>query len=87
LLDPATEAARIRAFYVHPRWSRKGVGSKILAACEDAARRAGFSRLELAATLPGEQLYTAKGYEKGETIQIEMPDGERLPVFRMTKSL
>ena len=87
LLDPATEAARIRAFYVHPRWSRKGVGSKILTACEDAARRAGFSRIELAATLPGEPLYAAKGYAKGEAIQIEMPDGESLPVIRMTKTL
>ncbi|MEP6818458.1 MAG: GNAT family N-acetyltransferase [bacterium] len=87
LLDPATEAARIRAFYVHPHWSRKGVGSCILAACEDAARLAGFSRIELVATLPGEPLYTAKGYEKVEPMQLETQDGESLPAFRMTKSL
>ena len=87
LLDPAAEAARIRAFYVHPRWSRKGVGSCILAACEDAARLAGFSRIELVATLPGEPLYTAKGYETVEPMQLETPDGESLPAFRMTKSL
>ena len=87
LLDPATEAARIRAFYVHPRWSRKGVGSRILTACEDAARLAGFSRIELVATLPGEPLYTAKGYEKAEAMEIRTPDGESLPAFRMTKSL
>jgi len=87
LLDPATEAARIRAFYVHPRWSRKGVGCRILKACEDAARRAGFKRIELVATLPGEPLYTAKGYEKAEAMRIETPDGESLPAFRMTNTL
>lgn len=87
LLDPAVEAARVRAFYVHPRWSRKGVGSRILTSCEDAARRAGFSRIELAATLPGEPLYTARGYQKAEAMQIETPDGESLPAYRMTKTL
>jgi N-acetylglutamate synthase-like GNAT family acetyltransferase len=87
LLDPTSEAARIRAFYVHPRWSRRGVGSRILTACEDAARAAGFSRIELVATLPGEPLYTARGYEKAEAMQLETPDGESLPAFRMTKSL
>lgn len=87
LLNPATDAARIRAFYVHPRWSRKGVGSKILTACEDAARLAGFRRIELAATLPGEPLYTAKGYENVEAMRLETPDGESLPAFRMAKSL
>jgi N-acetylglutamate synthase-like GNAT family acetyltransferase len=87
LLDPAAEAARIRAFYVHPRWSRRGVGSRILTACEEAARAAGFSRIELVATLPGEPLYTARGYEKAEAMQLKTPDGEALPAFRMTKSL
>jgi GNAT superfamily N-acetyltransferase len=87
LLNPAVEAARVRAFYVHPRWSRKGVGSRILTSCEDAARLAGFSRIELVATLPGEPLYTARGYEKAEAMQIRTPDGESLPAFRMTKSL
>jgi len=87
LLDPETEAARIRAFYVHPDWSRKGIASSILKSCEDAARRAGFSKIELVATLPGEPLYLARGYEKVEAIQIETPDGESLPAFRMTKTL
>jgi predicted N-acetyltransferase YhbS len=87
LLDPETEAARIRAFYVHPEWSRKGIGSRILKSCEDAARMAGFSRIELVATLPGEPLYLARGYQKAEAIQIETPDGESLPAFRMTKTL
>jgi predicted N-acetyltransferase YhbS len=87
LLEPEREAARIRAFYVHPGWARKGIGSRILAACEDAARLAGFSKIELVATLPGEPLYLARGYKKAEAIQIETPDGESLPAFRMTKTL
>jgi len=86
LLDPATEAARIRAFYVHPRWARQGIGSKLIAACEAAARAAGFSRIELLATLPGEPLYTANGYEKAGATEIETPN-ESLPAVRMIKSL
>ena len=87
LLDPAVDAARIRAFYVHPERSRRGIGSRILKSCEDAARSAGFNKIELVATLPGEPLYLARGYEKAEAIQIETPDGESLPAFRMTKTL
>jgi N-acetylglutamate synthase-like GNAT family acetyltransferase len=87
LLDPEKEAARIRAFYVHPQWSRRGIASRILESCEDAARKAGFSRIELVATLPGEPLYLARGYEKAEPIQIETADGESLAAFRMTKCL
>jgi len=87
LLDPSREAARIRAFYVDPRWSRRGIGTQILRACETAARQAGFSRIELAATMPGVPLYNARGYEKAEAIEIETPDGKSLPVIRMTKNL
>lgn len=87
LLDPATDAARIRAFYVHPRWSRKGIASLILKSCEQAAREAGFKRVELAATLPGEPFYLARGYEKGEEIWIETPNGQSFSTFRMTKTL
>ena len=87
LLDPARDAARIRAFYVHPEWSRKGVATKILTACEKAARQAGFSQIELAATLPGEPLYLARGYRKCEPLQIETPDGESLAAFRMEKDI
>ena len=87
LLNPAVEAARIRAFYVHPLWSRRGVGSRILTACENAARAAGFSRIELVATLPGEPLYEARAYEKAAAMQLKTPDGESLRAFRMTKSL
>ncbi len=87
LLNKTTEAARIRAFYVHPRWSRKGVGSMILAACEDAAKSEGFTRVELVATLPGEPFYLARGYDRAEEVPIETPDSESLPGYRMTKTL
>ena len=87
LLDPATEAARIRAFYIYSRYSRRGVGTMILQACEDAARRAGFKSVELAATLPGEPFYLARGYRKCEEILIDTPDGQSLATFRMTRDL
>lgn len=86
LLDPATEAARLRAFYVHPQWSRRGVGSRVLTECENAARSAGFNRIELVATLPGEQLYAARGYERVEAMPLEIPHGQPLPAFRMRKT-
>ena len=87
LLDPDHDAARIRAFYVHPRWSRKGIARRILNACEDAARAEGFSKVELVATLPGVPFYFTSGYEKGEPMNLEIADGESLPAFRMTKDL
>ena len=87
LLDPATEAARIRAFFVHPAFARRGVGSGILEACMDAARAAGFRRMELASTLPGVPLYEAFGFEARERIEVPMPDGLTLPVIRMKRAL
>ena len=87
LLDPTTDAARIRAFYVHPQWSRKGVASLILKSCEKAALDAGFKCVELAATLPGEPFYLARGYEKHEEIPIDTPDGQSFSTFRMAKTL
>ena len=62
-LDPAHDAARIRAFFVHPHWARQGIGRRIIKCAKTAARREGFRRMELAATLPGEPLYTAMGYQ------------------------
>ena len=87
LLDPTTDAARIRAFYVHPDWSRKGIGRRIAEACEQAAREAGFGALELIATLPGEPLYTALGYSIVEPFDIPLPNRQSLPAFRMEKRL
>src|SRR5258708_26315916 len=62
LLDPLRDAAKIRAFFVHPDWARRGVGSMILQACEDAARSAGFTRYEMGASLTGAKLFGVKGY-------------------------
>jgi GNAT superfamily N-acetyltransferase len=87
LLDPAREAARIRAFFVHPSWARRGIGRGIIEVCEAAARAAGFREMELGATLPGEPLYAAMGYRVTERFDIVMPDGEALPVAHMVKSL
>ena len=87
LLDPRTEAARIRAFFVDPQWARRGIGSRLMKACEEAAREAGFSALDLVATLPGEPLYRAFGYEVIERFDIALPDDVNLPVARMHKQL
>ena len=87
LLNPAEEPARIRAFYIHPEWSRRGIGSMILDACEQAARESGFKSLELASTLPGVSFYRSRGYEKGESIEIPMETGEVLITYRMSKTL
>jgi GNAT superfamily N-acetyltransferase len=87
LLDPAKEAARIRAFFVHPSFARRGVGSVILEACLEAAREAGFRRVELAATLPGVPFYRAFGFEEREELELPMREGLGLPVIRMVREL
>lgn len=87
LLDPETDAARIRAFFVHPDRKRQGIGSRIMQICEEAAREAGFAMLELVATLPGEPLYKAFGYEAVERFETVLPDGVALPLARMAKRI
>jgi GNAT superfamily N-acetyltransferase len=86
-LDPTTDAAKIRAFFIHPNFARRGIGTKILDACENAARAAGFSRLEMGATLTGVPLYLARGYRVVERIEVPLRNGEKLPVVRMAKSV
>lgn len=86
LLDPLHDAAKIRAFFIHPDWARKGVGSLILSACEDAARSAGFTRYEMGATLTGAKLFGAKGYVPVRPISIPLVNGESLPVIHMEKT-
>src|SRR5216684_2460988 len=85
LLDPLRDAAKIRAFFIHPDWARRGVGSMILQACEDAARSAGFTRYEMGATLTGAKLFGAKGYVAVKPISIPLSNGESLPVLHMEK--
>ena len=85
LLDPAVDAAKIRAIFVGPQWARRGLGSLILATVEDAARAAGFSRFEMGSTLTGVPLYRLKGYIELERIAVPLENGEALPVVKMVK--
>ena len=87
LLDPRTEPARVRAMYTSPRFTRRGVGRKVLSLCEEAARREGFSRVELAATMGGKPLYEACGYQPLETMLVTTPMGVQVPLLRMGKRL
>lgn len=88
LLDPATEAAHVRAMFVRADWTRRGLGRRILEGSEAAALRMGFRRMDLVATLPGVPLYRAFGYEPtGEVADIILADGVRLPCLAMSKSL
>lgn len=87
LLDPAHDAARIRAFYVAPQFARRGLARLLYAACEAAAVSAGFSRFQLGATLPGVPLYAALGFRQLERSDFVMPSGHRLPVIRMERAI
>lgn len=86
-LDPAIDAARIRAFFVHPDWARRGLGSRLLKAGERAAREGGFTRLELGATLTGLALYERHGFREMERIEVALPNGAALAIVRMSKAL
>ncbi len=85
LLDPGRDAAKIRAFFVHPEWARRGIGSMILAACETAAQAAGFTRLEMGATLTGVPFYGSKGYVAVEAADVPMGESLSLPIVKMAK--
>lgn len=87
LLDPAKDAAKIRAFFVHPDWARRGIGSRILKLCEDAARAEGFTRFEMGATLTGISLYRRHGYVERERIDLPLENGAALPIVRMEKGI
>ena len=87
LLDPATEPARIRAFFVAPAMARRGLGRQLMAACVSAARDAGFSRLELVSTMPGEPLYLASGFRVTERFDLHLPGDVHVPVSRMEMAL
>jgi len=86
LLDPATEAARVRAMYTHPAFARRGVGRLILDLCEAAARAEGFKRVELMATLSGRALYSQCGYRDIEAIE-DARGGAPVPLVRMGKPI
>ena len=86
-LDSRSEAAKIRAFFVHPQWARKGIGRAILALCESDALSHGFHSLELMATLPGVRLYTACGFVAAQPIQLKLPSGDSIEFVPMKKTL
>jgi GNAT superfamily N-acetyltransferase len=86
LLDPTKDAARIRAMYTHPNHTRKGIGRLIISLCEEAAKGEGFTEMELVATLSGEPLYRACGFESYEEI-VDDRGGAGVPLLRMRKSL
>lgn len=85
LLDPATDAAKVRAIFVHPDFARQGLGSLLLATAENAARAAGFRRFEMGSTLTGVPLYRRKGYVELERIAVPLSNGDVLPVVKMMK--
>jgi len=87
LLDPSRDAARVRAFFVHPGKARKGVGKLLINACEQAAVENGFNRMEMGATLPGVPFYAKMGYAELEHIKLPLPDGEIMGIVRMVKDL
>jgi N-acetylglutamate synthase-like GNAT family acetyltransferase len=85
LLDPHVDAAKIRAFFIHPDWARQGVGTRILDACEAAAAAAGFTRFEMGATLTGAKLFGERGYVALQPIELPLEDGITLPIIHMRK--
>ncbi|MGB2670032.1 MAG: GNAT family N-acetyltransferase [Candidatus Acidiferrum sp.] len=85
LLDPEHDAAKIRAFFIHPAWARRGIGSRILESCEIAACTAGFTSYEMGATLTGAKLFGKKGYVAMEKIEVSLKKGLSLPVIHMAK--
>jgi GNAT superfamily N-acetyltransferase len=87
MLDPTVDAAKIRAFFIHPDWARRGIGTAILDACEAEALAEGFSTAEMMSTLPGVPLYSARGYAGDERVAIPIGDGETIECVRMRKGL
>jgi GNAT superfamily N-acetyltransferase len=87
MLDPASDAARIRAFYVHPAWAGRGIARRLMRLCEQAAQDAGFRRLELLATLTGVPLYLRCGFVGSAQTMLRLPDDTLIPLVRMTKTL
>ena len=87
MLDAATMPARIRAFFVHPDWTRLGFARRIFEECEAAAGARGFRAFELVATLPGEPLYRALGFVPDEPVSVPLPDGLTLPCVKMRRHI
>jgi len=87
VLDPLTDAAKIRAFFVDPDHARRGIGTMLLEKCESEARSRGFSRVELMSTLPGIRLYSARGYTGVQQVTYEVAPGVVIEFLPMSKTL
>jgi GNAT superfamily N-acetyltransferase len=87
VLDPKSQAAKIRAFFVEPAMARRGIGTLLLVRCEQEARARGFSRVELMATLPGAKLYAARGYLGAQRVRYDLGNGESIDFVPMRKDL
>lgn len=85
-LDPTKDAAKIRAFFIHPDYARRGLGSLMLQQCEQDAMAHGFTRFELMGTLPGERLYAKRGYQASERIEWPLGNGLVIPFVPMHKN-
>lgn len=86
-LDPQSEPAKIRAFFIHPDHARKGIARVILARCEDEARAHGFHELELMATLPGVEFYKICGFSERGTFDLDLVEGVKLELVPMRKDI
>lgn len=86
-LDPEIDAAKIRAFFIHPSWARKGIGRTILEKCEQEAKSFGFRFAEMMSTLPGVKLYSVCGYAGDERVGVPIGEGEEIICVRMRKNL
>jgi N-acetylglutamate synthase-like GNAT family acetyltransferase len=87
MLDPAVDAARIRAFFVHPDWARRGLARQLYTTCARAAASAGFNHLELMATMPGVPLYTALGFAEVEQVVLTLAGNVPVPFVRMSRDI
>jgi GNAT superfamily N-acetyltransferase len=85
MLDPETDAAKIRAFFIHPDWARQGIGTLLLDACESAAHAAGFTRFEMGATLTGAKLFQERGYVAMKRLEVPLEGDITLPIIHMVK--
>ena len=86
-LDPRTDSAKIRAFFVHPLWARKGIAKAILLRCEEEAGAMGFKSLELMATLPGIRFYSTLGYTGSDPIDYTLAPDLTIKFIPMRKIL
>lgn len=87
LLNPEIDSAKIRAFFIHPDFARKGIGTAILEACENEAKSFGFKSAEMMATLPGVKLYAVRGYESDQQVKVPIGENEEIICIRMNKNL